>query len=69
VRAGRGSTTPFIGRARGGETSPVASAALMAKGRAGRAEGARGQALDATTPLLYDAKLIQCYRALDATIL
>jgi hypothetical protein len=38
VRAGRGSAAPFIGRARGGEMSWAAGAALRAKGRAGRAE-------------------------------
>jgi hypothetical protein len=42
VRAGRGSGAPFIGRARGGETSWAAGAALRAKGRAGQAEGPHG---------------------------
>jgi hypothetical protein len=34
----KGLSCPFIGRARGGEMSWVASAALRAKGRAGQAE-------------------------------
>jgi hypothetical protein len=42
VRAGRGSAAPFIGKARGGETSWTAGAALRAKGRAGWAEGTCG---------------------------
>jgi hypothetical protein len=42
MRDGRGSAAPFIGRARGGEMSWVAGAALRVKGRAGRAEGTRG---------------------------
>jgi hypothetical protein len=42
VRAGRGPAAPFIGWAKGGEMSWAARAALRAKGRAGRAEGACG---------------------------
>jgi hypothetical protein len=38
VRAGRGSTAPFIGRAREGEASWAAGTALRAKERADRAE-------------------------------
>jgi hypothetical protein len=42
VRAGSGSTAPFIGKARGGEMRWATGATLRAKGKAGRAEGARG---------------------------
>jgi hypothetical protein len=42
VCAGRDLAAPFIYRARGGETSWAAGAALRVKRRASRAEGARG---------------------------